>query len=124
MALLQFICNKGYGFIGLGNAYASVHTCIVCVSFCFIHTGTQPTGNATGHPAICEPVTSADCKTKNSWLTSCDAAGMTTASTTAAPTTTAANTTAAPKTTTSSAVSTKAAFIIPFAVLVVMAAFC
>ena len=118
MAFLQLICNKGYGFIGLGNAYASVHTCIVCVSFCFIHTGTQPTGNATGHPAICEPVTSADCKTKNSWLTSCDAAGMTTASTTAA------NTTAAPKTTTSSAVSTKAAFIIPFAVLVVMAAFC
>ena len=83
-----------------------------------ILTAEQPTGNATGHPAICEPVTSADCKTKNSWLTSCDAAGMTTA----APTTTAANTTAAPKTTTSSAVSTKAAFVIPFTVSVVMAA--
>ena len=101
----------------------------VCILVSFVYpsvlfTGTQPTGNATGHPAICEPVTSADCKTKNSWLTSCDAAGMTTAPTTAASTTTAANTTAAPKTTTSSAVSTKAAFVIPFTVSVVMAAFC
>ena len=97
----------------------------VCILVSFVYppvlfTGAQPAGNATGHPAICEPVTSADCKTKNSWLTSCDPAGMTTAG----PTTTAANTTAAPKTTTSSAVSTKAAFVIPFTVSVVMAAFC
>ena len=93
----------------------------ILVSFVYpsvLFTGAQPAGNATGHPAICEPVTSADCKTKNSWLTSCEAAGMTTASTTAA------NTTAAPKTTTSSAVSAKAAFVIPFTVSVVMAAFC
>lgn len=56
--------------------------------------GTAPANMATGHPAICEPVTSDDCKTKNSWLTSCDAAAGTTAGGTTAGGTTAGGTTA------------------------------
>ena len=36
--------------------------------------GGTPKGPATEHPAICEPVTSVDCKSKNSWMTSCEVA--------------------------------------------------
>jgi len=40
----------------------------------FVKDGNAASGNAVSHPGICEPVTSDDCKTKNSWLTTCAAA--------------------------------------------------
>ena len=32
---------------------------------------TNPTGSPISHPAICEPITSDQCKTANSWVSSC-----------------------------------------------------
>ena len=44
----------------------------------FVNIGDIPYGKATGHPAICEPVTSDYCKSKNSWIPSCEVSEATT----------------------------------------------
>ena len=44
----------------------------------FVNTGDIPYRKATGHPAICEPVTSDYCKSKNWWIPSCEVSEATT----------------------------------------------
>lgn len=67
-------------------------------------SGATPAGAATGHPAICEPVNTSDCITKNSWIQDCPAkdVGLVTVATDAA-TAAADSTTVAPDTATEAA---------------------
>lgn len=44
---------------------------LICL---FLTDGNAASGNAVSHPGICEPLTSEECKTQNSWLTECAAA--------------------------------------------------
>jgi len=71
---------------------------------CVWTEGATPAGAATGHPAICEPVNTSDCITKNSWIQDCPAkdVGLVTVATDAA-TAAADSTTVAPDTATEAA---------------------
>lgn len=62
-------------------------------------SGATPAGAATGHPAICEPVNTSDCITKNSWIQDCPAKDVVSESTTVA----AGSTTVVPDTATEAA---------------------
>lgn len=53
--------------------------------------GASPASEAKGHPAICEPVTSEDCKAKNTWIALCAAANVTVTTSAVTPTTSAAS---------------------------------
>lgn len=42
----------------------------------FVPDGNAPSGEATGHTGVCEPVTSDDFECQNNWLSECAAADV------------------------------------------------